>query len=512
MNKVRNLPSSLGATFTADSRPASAELMLKWSILSLTLIWIIFLVYLGLQDWTAFWVSLLLTPPFGALLYFAIKSQNTILAIFTGLAFVGHAIGSPFFFLARERYSYSGWGAVKDFNFELSGFFLIYLLVLLAMVSIVGFTIALDRLRLHPARSMHIRKRRGGLAEAFSSREGLQVVRPRGFGAKKCTALLIAVIVVIGIPINIFMYMNRIGIVGVMSPLQSFRLVGILYYFRMFALPVGMFYLYDKSTRSPAAVTAVLAYALFAGLSSASRGIMAIALFPIIAFSVTDRRYGRLFLSIMAVVFGFVLVSGARDAIYQELGHGYLELIQDSASVLFDPSFSLLDQIGGIANRLYGPQDMVLSYQYYHPDPWSAIPHYFLSGGRADSVVNDLMYEFYGLVFPDSSGFGVGIGLLAYILILGHDNFLHLVISSFLAACLLSASNRMLIGASRTVFGPRRSPLADLIAYFGAFSLYSSTIKFLYWQDVILIGVIVLYPILIRRAHSAGNPQQVGQT
>lgn len=452
------------------------------SVTALAALWLVFLTYLGIVDHDALLVSLVLTPPFALSVYCALKSGNRLLAVFMVLGFIAHAVGAPFFFVSRNDYSFSGFGAVGSFDFDLDAFLGMYVAVVTCFLTIVVFTVLADKTSAFLFAD-----------DSYPARNPAQSRTTSSAPLSPSTmlwhdGLIIVFIILVAVPINTFMYFNRIGILGVESPTLPFRLTGILYYSRLVLFPLVLIWLYGRSSGRNYLIVVVFAYALFAGLSSASRTVYLLSLLPVFFHLFLTKRYAVLAISLAVSLVGFYLVSASRDVVYGDHGADYEELIVTAIAALFeDERVSFLRMIGQIANRLYGAQDVVLAYQYEPAEPWLALARYFIQGGTAYTVVPNLNYEFYGLEFEEGSGFGVGIGLVTYLIVLGHSSLPRLIVGSLVVAVLLSVGDRCTRTASARIFGAHSYALGYFVALVVGFSLYSSSINFFVIEILFLV-------------------------
>lgn len=435
--------------------------------------WGVYLIYLLSKDNASFWVSAVLTPIFGAAAFLACKSRNPVLQAFSIFGFIGHAVGAPYFWMTRGTASYSGFGAVKNFEFALSEFFRIYGWVASLYILIILFTLYLDRINV------------GGykhIEPAPSSKHATPSQERRSVW------LLSLVIILIAIPMNIYMIRNRIGITGIVSEERAFRIVGLLYYSRLFFLPLLLAALYPRTSRGWAITLLIAGYAVFAGFSSASRTVLLLSLMPLLFDIFLNRKWRRLFLLGLFAAAAFVAVSASRDYTYATYSLSYSDMISTTLSNLSGPTnVTPITLIGGISNRLYGAQDMILAYQFEPANPFMAFFDYFWSGGRADSVVPNLTYDFYGLIFDEGSGFGVGIGTLAYLLILGRASILLLIPGALVTAALLSVGGRCF--AWGPIFGAEEhgQPVRYFMAIILGFTIYSSSLNLAYTLIMLMI-------------------------
>lgn len=452
--------------------------------------WLVLLIHLFTVDADAFLLSLLLTPSLTALFALAVRARHAALAIFTAIAVISHAIAPPFFFMRREFYTYGGgFGAVKDFGFGVGEFLLIYSEVLVFLVATVLFSLLLRRL--WPAQPA-FRFVPAGLS-------GWSL----GAGSRRRTAQLVGgFLLLIAAPLSIFMYNQRIGITGLEPQVLPYRLTGILTYFRLFIVPVIIFIGYALATRSLALTGVVLLYGAIAGFASSSRFIVMTTAMPLAIFALIDRRIAR-FVPI-AVVTGvtFILVTGTRNYIYTER-MPLTMLVTTTVTEYGLGGLSVFDVVGGIANRLWGPQDVVLAYQYSTPDRAEAIMDYF--SGRA--VVEDLTAEFYGLTLSgDAAAFGVGIGYVPWMILLGNRSLPILLCLAFVTALLLSATE-WLAGryaeARQPLLQVVSQPLAFLLVYF----IYTSTLN--WWYQASLLAALPLLFLRTSRVKHRDGPASV---
>lgn len=435
--------------------------------------WGVYLIYLLSKDAASFWISASLTPIFGAAAYRACKSRNLVLQAFAVFGFIGHAIGAPYFWMTRGTASYSGFGAVKNFEFALPEFFGIYGWVASLYTLIILFTLYLDRINV------------GGMKhfEVASSSKHVTQAQDR-----RSTWLLSLLILFIAIPMNIYMIRNRIGITGIVSEVRAFRLVGLLYYSRLFFLPMMLTALYPRTSRGWAVSLLIAIYAVFAGFSSASRTVLVVSLMPLLLDIFLNRKRMRLILLGLFAAVAFVGVSGSRDYTYSTHSLSYLDMMSTTLGMLSGTNnLTPITLIGGIANRLYGAQDMILAYQFEPEYPFASFFGYFWSGGRADSVVPNLTYDFYGLIFDDGSGFGVGIGTLAYLLILGRANIGLLFVGAMVIAALLSFGARCLAWVSLFDAEDQVLPVRYFVAVILGFTIYSSSLNLAYSLMMLMI-------------------------
>lgn len=453
-------------------------------------VWMVFLVYFLVRDRDAFLLSLVLTPVLASFAWLAIKSRHVVLSIFMTLALVSHAVAPPFFFLQRQFYTYGGsFGAVKDFNFGVAELLRIYLYVLTFLAFTLVLSIAL-RLRT-----------RGRIPAAEADRSAVPVVFRRTAGSRRYELLLAGFVLLVAIPCNLFMYSHRIGITGIVPPVLPYRMTGLLYYSRMLVMPLILMALYRQTRRSRTVVALIIGYGFMAGFASSSRFIVSTAIGPVALFALFERRFVQLAGVAVAGSLVFLLVTGSRDYVYSG-NLSYVELVETTIRNYDVSQIAPFEMVGGIANRLWGPQDVVLAYQYHVGDRLAAIVNYF--AGRV--VVNDLTYEFYGMTFSEetgSAGFGVGIGYVPWMIVLADRSVPVLIVLAFITACILNVSEWVVS------LYLRRSDVWSAAAYPTAFVLvycvYTSSLN--WWSEMVLLACA---PILVLRTLERAGFRRAG--
>lgn len=445
--------------------------------------WLVLLVYFCVRDRDALLLSLTLTPVLAALALAAMRSRHIVLSMFMTLALLSHAVAPPFFFLQRQFYTYDGsFGAVKDFKFGVGELLRIYAYVLVFLAFTVAFALAPP-----------LRRR---LAGRTPDHPGPQLATPLGptRGARRYEVVLTAFVVLVAIPCNLFMYSQRIGITGIVPPVLPFRMTGLLHYTRMLVFPLILMALYRLTRRRFAMAALIVGYGLIAGFASSSRFTLSTAIAPVALFALFERRFAQLAGVAAAGSLVFLLVTASRDYVYAG-DLSYAGLVGTTIRNFDISQMAPFEMVGGIANRLWGPQDIVLAYQYHVGDRLGAITNYFTTR----VVVEDLTWEFYGMRFSEadgSAGFGVGLGYIPWMIVLADRSVPVLVLLAFISACILSVSERV-VSLYR-----RKSGVWAMAAYPAAFVLvycvYTSSLK--WWLEVLVVACLPMAALGIRRS------------
>jgi hypothetical protein len=444
--------------------------------------WAVLLVYFWRLDREAFILSLALTPPLSALLLISVRSGHLVLSFFIGFALISHAVAPPFFFINRVNYSYGGsFGAVKDFRFGMGEFFGIYSYVLIFLAATVVFAVLSNALL--GGRQVVMRRR---TAVRSPLKHLSRATRVRN------AWLLTLFIVLVGIPLSLAMYWMRIGMTGVEAPVLPYRLTGLTTYFRMFGIPLVIFSLYSASTRNRFLTALIIFYTALGGLASASRYFIFAVVAPAALYSLVDRKVMRFCLVAASTGVIFILVTASRDYVY--LGAmPFLELLRTTING-YDPStFSGFQLVGGIANRLWGPQDIVLAYQYAVANQPAAIVKYF----TIQVVVPDLTYELYGMTFSGANAaFGVGIGYIPWMILLANRSISVLLGLALVTACFLTASER-LVDVFRRRGGNFFTAGGQALAFVLVYLLYASVLN--WWYQAVLLACVPAALLQLKR-------------
>jgi hypothetical protein len=397
--------------------------------LNIAIAYLILSVYFFSNDITAFYLYCILTPIAGLFLYISIRENHLTLSLFSGAFFVAHAINPPFFFLYKNDYTHSGWTAVKDFNFEIYKFLQIYIWPYAIMLFILLFTLTLNRI-------FPIGKNKSFKFGVTDRNVNSNNDFIKGSKTKLYSILLWLFIILLAVPLNIFMFNNQIGILGLPQSRLPFKLTGTLYYFKYFIIPILIYYLYMKSNRSTVLALIVLIYGVLAGLAGVSRSISAFACSTVIFFSVKDRQPIRLLISTFIMIMAFEMITYQRDFVYSSEGLDFSDLILNVdwvSTVSWDLPFRILNAISG---RLNGAQNIVLVYQCDLDDQINAILRFF----SGQDIVENPALEFFGLNLPGDRAYGIGLGLISCLLLLSNKNILVLILLGFVIASFLYLS------------------------------------------------------------------------
>lgn len=418
---------------------------------------------------------------FGLIILIASKIKNSLYLGILILGSIAHVIGAPLFLLNKDSYNYSGWNAVKDFDFSSAYFFNVYTLVIISLFFLTLFVYLFELI---------FRKVRPNKSEKIISLNDSHSSSQNRFK----WSIVLVIMSLIGIALAVFMYIKNIAILGIESERLPFKLVGILFYFRGYGLPLLLFIVYRKSLQTNFIAIFIVIVALIIGGLSASRGVTFIYMFPVLVM-IISRKFSLKNISIgfLLILIGYMSTSLIRDILYSNTSMSLFDLpyllLSTESSFKSDDGFiiSFLNIISTISNRLYGAQDSVLAYQYTLDDPWNAFANFIISG----SLVEDLAGELYGLIFLPGMGYGVGLGLIGVLVMLGRANIFLLFVAIIFFALLIVITNKVITNYflnSRTKELPQ---IYYLILFITAFNFLQATLSYIYM--IILIFLLITF-------------------
>jgi len=405
------------------------------------LLWASMLIYFFNMDTEAFVLFLFLPPMIGVLLYFAIRTGYFVLTLFFLLAFIGTAITPAFFFLHKDWYEYSGFNAIRDFNFDIYEFLYIYGYLYFMLILILLFTTILNRIFI---------KRSEKRINVFTGKKYVTGINGTSFQSanvisrylsKRYSMYLVLFIIGILIPLNLYMYTNGIGISTVEPVYKEFKIVGISFYFRNYVAPMIVAYLYFNTSRGLGLTAIILLYAIFVGLLSLSKGNVLLACAPVILFALKDKKMTKFILSGLFFVLLWGAIGWARQFVFlAEVGSlEMIRLILDNIDTeLLRESVNLFEIAGQFANRLYGASVIALAHTFSLEDNFSVAIGFFMA--QPDELSLIVANDVFGLTPVESVTVGVGMGYLATMILIANKNLFFLGILSLMTGVYLTIS------------------------------------------------------------------------
>jgi hypothetical protein len=284
--------------------------------------------------------------------------RSVVLRFFIAITFFTQFLGVPWFILKMDEYTYSGWSAVKDFNFTISEFFYVYLSISIFLLLIICFFATISIILPLPSLNTTITSypKKQKVANANS----------------KFYSFVIAIFIIILTPLNLWMFDIGISLVGIQPPSLPFKLSGGLHYFTKYFVPFLIFYLYNKTSRKFLPASLVMAYALILGTSQISRSATVFILMPVIFFAIMDNRRILLVITSLWGLFCVQVAGLMRNVVYVSQGAG-VRVTADTAGIvekvhsLVTTQFEHIDLLTmafGIIGRIESPQGLVLGHQF----------------------------------------------------------------------------------------------------------------------------------------------------
>jgi len=383
----------------------------------------------GFFDALVLWIVLSITSTsFGILV---IKYTNPTFFIFYAIITGVNCITGPKLFIQKFEFKYSGWNAVKDFDFSIFTYLEItsYLMFFLVLMFIYILTIS------KVFKSKYI----------FKSQNKLKlIIKIKNDTSEYKSDMLLYLFLGSVCLVNVFMYNRGIGITGLTGSQIAlpFKLAGILYYSTRFIVPFVIFIIYGKSTRSIFAFITITAYAFFAGISQLSRMTLIMLIVPIFILELKQSKYFRvIFLSILSLAM-FTSIEFARSILLIDMNGLISKRSEVGLFYLIAESFFSMN-IGSVTfgffrvlDRLGGAQDIVLGFQYDTLSTGGVLSNFGRLFLLIESKLN-IQQELYG--FTPSFGYSVGSGgfISRIFQVCGGNLFGYIFLSAYVASIVL---------------------------------------------------------------------------
>lgn len=467
---------------------------------------------LSLGEWDTAFLALAMPVLMGSLMCVSLRQPWFVLNCFMGLLCVAHSFGPAFFFIERDNYSPTGWGAIKSFDFSLQMFFEIYSFLFVYLLLTLGFTICLNRLLYtQPVSSGGNRGAPSFLAqwsELWASRSnaphngvgpGVRMTRaPRS--ESKFPVMLLATLLLGFAALNAYMYSNQVGIAGVQSPELPYRLVGLLTYFARMIVPALIFLLYQRISRGWFPALLVLGYAMWAGFTTLSRATLCLTAVPVIIYSYLDRRYLLMAVGLVSILIGYQWTSLARNTVYSNVATSPADVIQQTVN---ENDISLFNTISSLLGRIDSPQGIVLAAQTNlmrgGGHPVLAVLEQML----AMPMEGDINRAVLGIDLPRATGFNFGFsGLVIW---MAQGSYLWLTFLSLCVALILSFGE-FLVRASIRAGASTEAAAAIGFCYVAILFTATDNVQWIY----VYVAVAMLGILLIRFSHRRANSQTSG--
>lgn len=355
---------------------------------------------ISVYEFTHF-VLVSITLLFIAILVCSFFLKGVTSRLFMAIVCVSHIAGVWTLYVGQEDYTFSGWSAVKEFDFS-GGQYLDIFLPVVFMYTFMLFIMLLIEFSVPVFNAGKITSPRTPEVSSKSKRT-------------RRSGIIIIFIILLMLPVHNFMFKNLIAVTG-MAHLQEplpYKIGGFLYYFTKIILPLGIVFLYHKARVTPLLFIIVLLYAFLACISQNSRSMLLMIVVPMVYIHTRNKQFFYASLNVIFLLFAALLIDFLRDlnAIFAIIevnkGQSLYTLLYNSLQFMktwMPASQNLIN----ITSRFGGGQDVVLGAQY----------SITITGGLSENLsrvfLGDLSYasqasqHLYG--FKPKQGLSVGYG------------------------------------------------------------------------------------------------------
>ncbi len=391
------------------------KVIFKFFLLSIFILFILLLIPNISNDQIIIFSAL--TLMFLPILTLLIKLNSLILNIFFFIIYLTHVIGSILFFGNQDAFNYDGFNAIKNFDFNIIQYFVIYsYLFVFWYVIVLIFWFLKKKKRLV---KQNIKK------ELITNKKSsTQIVS---------NFLYFSTLIISSLLIN-WMFQNSLGITGIdpVNPVLPFHLGGFLYYYLKFLNPVLIFFLLKKiNTPSFIHFLILLLTAIIYGVGSASRFAFSIYTIILLYFLIINKRYLLLLISIIIFSINLSFIEISRNFIYGSQNRNEaanLNIVEHifnvkNSFIISDIDFSLI--LSAMIFRIGGTQDVVLAYQYDNNRFGGSLSEFIRYAVYSKYIdVNEVQAEMFDWSPPVDSGFSTGDGgLSAEVLLIANKSY-----------------------------------------------------------------------------------------
>jgi hypothetical protein len=207
----------------------------------------------------------------------------------------------------------------------------------------------------------------------------------------------------------------------------------------------------------------------------------------VLLFALRDGRATRLIVVTGVTGVAFVLISLSRDFVYMGTDLSVFELARVVLATPGADRTPLLTMVGGVLNRFYGAQDVVLASGYQITDQLHSITSFFAA--RPPNILFDL----YGFTVPEGSGWGVAMGVAGWIVLLANHSMPILILLGIVLGLMLGGAE--VVVRQFELLPPMFSGLAMPLAFFLTFDLVSGTLNWYYEVLAYAVLFVLMFPM-----------------
>lgn len=354
-----------------------------------------------------------------------------------------HVVGIAHMSIHRHEYAFSGWSAIKNYDFSFQATLFYYFPLALLLLSIlVIMTVLFMSLELNN----FSRKRSSSITRTSLFSRQISSSSRKAFASAQ--TLPIVLLTTFSVFFAYLQLSQGWGMVGVTNPTVPFKIVGFVVYSTKFLIPLLIFLFYFKSRLSVNLAYLILLTGLIAGCAQLSRFTYIISVLPILAIFLLLKPKQILHKCILIVLFlyGLDSVNDFRYFTYNFLDEQRY-LVKDMSIDVFtflidnvvnffsvETFYSSWRLIVEIIMRVSGPRDIILGGQMSSEaiggDILLALSMLFPGSFSLDH--DEYMLELIGITLP--TGYSAGLLPLGKLMVFWKSSFFLLILFSVLIA------------------------------------------------------------------------------
>ncbi len=354
--------------------------------------------------------------------------DSIFIKITSVLFYIGYVLSLPIIYMNKEKYKVSGWNAVGNFSFSLDGLLIVLSQIIFYFTIFLIVSLFLDKL----------------LNLKYSYRKNNNT-RISTFELNNLLIYLCLFLIIMQFPLTSFMFQHAIGIVGITPDTLPFHLSGILYYYRLFILPIVMFItIYGTMSKKYSLLIVLIIFleAFYSGMLSVSRSLLIIHMFPVVYYFFSKKNKFLLITVIIFTLLFFSMVSMGRNYVYLIDGFNQSNLFDILSSLFNDNSIDWLSlsssSIFSIITRLGGIGQFIPTYFNTYNINFVGYTYFIENLLGLHSLFQNNFDEvkiIYGMTFPDDKAYGVAMDTFSYIYLSSLS--INSIIINFLLFCTL---------------------------------------------------------------------------
>ena len=460
------------------------------------------LIYMGIDTDPVCVLLWFLYIPFALILYWRYRMKKTVSFIYCVYMFICAGIDPAFFFKLWDSNGIGVFSGIGNFKFGIQDFFVSYGYAVFLMIIILLTIILCEKYSALWSKKNIISK-------------GFTINLPFYFHAsEKCRKLIFCFVMpILFVTVTILNYLMlkyRIGISGIPSRSLPFRMVGIMYYSRLYIVPVILIALYYLSKFDKRVYIITILLAMECSLASGSRLIGLLYLMPLLFVDLGRKNKCWVFTVLIAYIC-FLFANNSRTYIYTSIvnkeEYTTLTTILPAITVSFSQSIRVIpNHIKGIGDRLFGCQCYILASQFsLETGVIDNVKNFFenWNGAYSFGLVNDKLLQLFDInSLPEGLGAAVGLGLIASLLVVAEYKLIWIVLCGMVIGILLGAIsflNEIFISLL-----PKGESLWKALIFLVMFRVWGGEI--IYIRHFVFVNlVLILLMLIIKRTINKGG-------